>query len=195
MDAVGTSSRSTCRPFLAVSNRPEEQEVERSSVTPAPLTALASVFAQGRYVGAILLRGPKGFEALGDGAPCSEFSTHNAKPLRRCRRLACKLLRTAIFEGRNLRMTVVLESPHGEGERVAVFGSTKCSGVRKCFKTDGCLPNIIKRIFVFHIPCRELWSYGEPLGFPNWAQEKVERVRNRCLRVRIGGGQDGFFFR
>jgi hypothetical protein len=28
---------------------------------------LASVFSQGRYVGAILHRGPKGFEAIGDG--------------------------------------------------------------------------------------------------------------------------------
>jgi hypothetical protein len=28
---------------------------------------MASVFAQGRYVGAILHRGPKGYEALGDG--------------------------------------------------------------------------------------------------------------------------------
>ena len=30
-------------------------------------TPLASVFASGRYVGAILHRGPKGYEAIGDG--------------------------------------------------------------------------------------------------------------------------------
>jgi hypothetical protein len=30
-------------------------------------TPLASVFASGRYVGAILHRGPKGFEAMGEG--------------------------------------------------------------------------------------------------------------------------------
>jgi hypothetical protein len=29
-------------------------------------TPMASVFAQGRYVGAILHRGPKGFEAIGE---------------------------------------------------------------------------------------------------------------------------------
>jgi hypothetical protein len=31
-----------------------------------PETPMASVFAQGRYVGAILHRGPKGFEAIGE---------------------------------------------------------------------------------------------------------------------------------
>jgi hypothetical protein len=47
-------------------------------------TPLASVFSGGRYVGAILHRGPEGFEAVADNG-----ASHGCYPSHRCSATAC----------------------------------------------------------------------------------------------------------
>ena len=51
----------------------------RSAGAAMSETPLASVFSAGRYVGAILHRGPKGFEAVADDARAMAATRHRKK--------------------------------------------------------------------------------------------------------------------